>query len=91
VRGPQLAFGTVLRVARRFKQTFAAMVGKPGMLQCLEAEPESMLGRDHHNNTLLHLLLADCVHLLPISSRAGPAQPHAHPLPHMHRTKQWRC
>jgi hypothetical protein len=64
IRGPQLAFGAVLRVARRFKQTFAAMVGKPGMLRCLEVEPESLLGRDRHNNTLLHLLLADGVHLL---------------------------
>jgi hypothetical protein len=56
--GSQLAFGKVVRVARRYKSTFLDLLRNLEALRAaVEKEPPCLLGRDEHNNTLLHLLI----------------------------------
>jgi len=48
----------VLRVVRRYKESFVQAVNNPEKLwELLCLEPACLLGRDEHNNTLLHLLI----------------------------------
>ncbi|ELR17867.1 uncharacterized protein ACA1_249130 [Acanthamoeba castellanii str. Neff] len=53
-----LAFGKVVRVARRYKSTFLDLLRNLEALRAaVEKESACLLGRDEHNNTLLHLLI----------------------------------
>ena len=45
-------------MVRRYKESFVQAVNNPEQLwELLRLEPACLLGRDEHNNTLLHLLI----------------------------------